>query len=379
MKKIFISLICVCLLLTACTTENITGISPDSLTLIAQAVQDEADVQTPTPTSPSPPEADTPTPSPAPTNTPTATAFPPPTETPIPPTATPSPTNTPVPPTATPTTTPSPEPEASPPLVSPNDGNVNLRRGPGTNYEIIGVLADGESLEIVGRNADSSWWEVSIPDGLAWVADSVTTATNVDGSIPTVQLTEQALAADSASSAAPNDATLAQFQQGLDYMDAENWAAAIAEFEAVIQADPNFAQPYKYLGLSYALSGNFAQGISNLEQYLQLNPDASDRADVEAGLQQIRELVNSGAPDLPAGKGGIVMQNCRGDDITVDIIPSDILLELKRRNEAGCTRSELIVLDPGDYATRASIPGVPSLGEGSFTIDAGLVTEWTWH
>lgn len=81
-----------------------------------------------------------------------------------------------------------PIPEVRKPLVTADQGKVNLRNGPGTNYEIVGTFLPGESLEIVGRNADSSWWQVSVPEGVAWVAANVVTANNVDDSIPVVEL-----------------------------------------------------------------------------------------------------------------------------------------------------------------------------------------------
>jgi hypothetical protein len=74
------------------------------------------------------------------------------------------------------------------PIVTAGQRNVNIRSGPGTNYPIIGGLPTGQSLEIVGRNADFSWWQVSTPDGLGWVAASVTTASNADESIPIVEV-----------------------------------------------------------------------------------------------------------------------------------------------------------------------------------------------
>jgi hypothetical protein len=87
----------------------------------------------------------------------------------------------------TPTPEPTDEPEENQtPVVTASD-NVNMRSGPGTNYDVVGTLAAGQSLEIVGRNADSSWWQVSAPDGLCWIAGSVTTASNVDDSIPVAE------------------------------------------------------------------------------------------------------------------------------------------------------------------------------------------------
>ena len=108
-----------------------------------------------------------------------------------------SPTNTSTlqPTDSTPTTEPPPSPaeikqsiqETSPselPVVTAGESNVNIRSGPGTDYGIMGKLPAGQSLEIIGRNTDSSWWQVPTTNGLGWVAAHVTTASNVDNSIP---------------------------------------------------------------------------------------------------------------------------------------------------------------------------------------------------
>lgn len=72
-------------------------------------------------------------------------------------------------------------PAAKGPLVTAKN-NVNLREGPGTNYAVVGSLKGGESLEVVGRNSDSSWWQVSGDKGLAWVSAGVVAITGtVDG------------------------------------------------------------------------------------------------------------------------------------------------------------------------------------------------------
>jgi uncharacterized protein YraI len=77
-----------------------------------------------------------------------------------------------------------PTPEELKPFVTV--GSVDLFDGPSTDDEVVGTLSPGESLEIMGRNADSSWWQVSTPDGLAWVAANVVTASNADDRIPIV-------------------------------------------------------------------------------------------------------------------------------------------------------------------------------------------------
>jgi len=110
----------------------------------------------------SPEPTNTPVPSPSPTPTASPTEAPPTaTETPLPP------TQTHAPPTATP---------VSPQVVSA--ATVNVRAGPGTNYPVISALPPAVPVGIVGRNQDSSWWQIEGPDGATgWVADSVVEAT----------------------------------------------------------------------------------------------------------------------------------------------------------------------------------------------------------
>ncbi|MCB0211055.1 MAG: protein kinase [Anaerolineae bacterium] len=93
--------------------------------------------------------------------------------------ATPTATPTPVPPTATNTATSSPPTATALPSFTAETG-ANLRSGPGTAYERVGELAAGANVEIIGRNEDSSWWQVSYPeapDGVAWLAATLGTAT----------------------------------------------------------------------------------------------------------------------------------------------------------------------------------------------------------
>jgi uncharacterized protein YraI len=120
-----------------------------------------------------------------PTSEPTATLESSPTSKPI---ATPVPIADAPEPTPTPMPEPTDTPEVNqPPVVTAGESDINMRNGPGTDYDIVGTLSAGKSLEIVGRNSDSSWWQVSAPDGLCWVAAGVTTVSNVDDSIPVVE------------------------------------------------------------------------------------------------------------------------------------------------------------------------------------------------
>jgi hypothetical protein len=46
---------------------------------------------------------------------------------------------------------------------------LNLRGGPGTDYPVVGKLAEGDTIAITGRNEDSSWLQVESKDGTAWI------------------------------------------------------------------------------------------------------------------------------------------------------------------------------------------------------------------
>jgi len=94
-------------------------------------------------------------------------------------------------PTETPTSRPTPSPTFTPtvadtptpalPIVTINS-DINVRAGPGTNYEQVGELSAGATVKVVGRNEDSSWWQIRLPessDSVGWIAAALGTAENI--------------------------------------------------------------------------------------------------------------------------------------------------------------------------------------------------------
>jgi uncharacterized protein YraI len=73
------------------------------------------------------------------------------------------------------------------PVVVAGENSINLRAGPGTEFAVIGTLQPGVSRRITGRNSDYSWWQVSTPYGVAWIAAHVVTTKNIDNNIPIVE------------------------------------------------------------------------------------------------------------------------------------------------------------------------------------------------
>ena len=66
---------------------------------------------------------------------------------------------------------------------------ANIRGGPGTNYNIVGVIPLGGTAPVAGKNADSTWWYIQFAGGAggyAWIAASVTTATCIPATLPII-------------------------------------------------------------------------------------------------------------------------------------------------------------------------------------------------
>lgn len=196
-------------------TQAPSASTPESATAITQtdtSIPETATRIPPTSTSPPPvtpvPPSDTPVPATATPIPAAVTPIPPtappvpPTATPVPPTATPvPPTATPIPPTATPippTATPVPPTKPgftvnriSPPLTRETRDFVNLRNGPGTQYENVGAVAGRTQLGIVGESGD---WYLIRHDGrevfvAKWLTYDLPTATPTARRVSTSQLT----------------------------------------------------------------------------------------------------------------------------------------------------------------------------------------------
>jgi hypothetical protein len=67
--------------------------------------------------------------------------------------------------------------------------DVNVRAGPGTDYDRVGVLVPGQTSAILGRNPEGTWFEIEYiggPNGIGWVSrDLVHVFGDVD-TMPTI-------------------------------------------------------------------------------------------------------------------------------------------------------------------------------------------------
>lgn len=76
---------------------------------------------------------------------------------------------------------------AEPPrVIIPAGDIVNVRNGPGTDFDILGRMRAQQSAEILGRSDDGTWWQIAYLDSPAWIsAQFVRTVGNLID-VPTV-------------------------------------------------------------------------------------------------------------------------------------------------------------------------------------------------
>jgi N-acetylmuramoyl-L-alanine amidase len=68
-----------------------------------------------------------------------------------------------------------------------NVGRLNVREGPGVGFPAITRIDAGANVELLGRNADASWVQVSLPGGIVgWVRSTFVQANVAISSLPTV-------------------------------------------------------------------------------------------------------------------------------------------------------------------------------------------------
>jgi hypothetical protein len=81
---------------------------------------------------------------------------------------------------APPAEEPTPEPTTPPSAEVVINSNMNVRGGPGTNYNIVGGANQGERYVVTGRNDDGSWWQIDYSGQAGWVFGDLVSATNVE-------------------------------------------------------------------------------------------------------------------------------------------------------------------------------------------------------
>lgn len=76
---------------------------------------------------------------------------------------------------------------ANPTLIA-DLSKVNVRSGPGLDYDPVGEILYLEVRPIIGRAADAAWWLVTMADGdEGWIADAVVSVQGYAAAVPIVE------------------------------------------------------------------------------------------------------------------------------------------------------------------------------------------------
>ena len=71
-------------------------------------------------------------------------------------------------------------------VVQPGD-YVNVRTGPSVDYNIIGMLTANQSALVIGKSADSSWWQVRMGAVTGWISADYVEIRGDQSTIPVVK------------------------------------------------------------------------------------------------------------------------------------------------------------------------------------------------
>ncbi len=73
------------------------------------------------------------------------------------------------------------------PIVTAPDGGVNVRSGPGLDFDLLGLLEAGTTVPVVAKNDTEEWWQIeylAAENGLGWVAGAVVDFSGDHNSVP---------------------------------------------------------------------------------------------------------------------------------------------------------------------------------------------------
>ncbi len=224
----------------------------------------------------------------------------PPTNTPLPPTNTPPPTPTPLPPTATPAPTNTPLPPTETPTSVPTPTPLP-------------------------------------PTATPLPTKAPTPVPPTKTPVPAVSPAEE------------------HVKQGFSYYDQKAWDKAIAEFQEAIRLDPKFGYAYLGLGYSYIFGPkDYPKALDALQTYLNLMPDADNKAQVQADIEALRQAIASNplaGIQIPEGKAVFYFKNYTGELWQIDVGP--YFFEVPPKSADQEYNLGTIFVDPGKYTWSA--------------------------
>ena len=101
---------------------------------------------------------------------------------------------------------------------------VNVRSGPGTDYEKLGALAVNTEVTVTGKDKESGWYQIEYEETVGFVSDAYLGEEKVEVTIaPNSTVEQTSEPASSSSAASDNGESSDSWFDGDDMMDALQW------------------------------------------------------------------------------------------------------------------------------------------------------------
>ncbi|MES2486396.1 MAG: tetratricopeptide repeat protein [Bacteroidota bacterium] len=92
-----------------------------------------------------------------------------------------------------------------------------------------------------------------------------------------------------------NKKALKYYDEGLDYMNAENYDQAIVSFNKAVKEDKKFAFAWDNLGISYRKRGNYKEAIKCYEKSIEIDPDGGmPRQNLPIAYEYLKDYKKAG-------------------------------------------------------------------------------------
>lgn len=237
-------------------------------------------------------------------------------------------------------------------------GNVNVRSGPGTNFNAIELAIPGNTYAVDGRNQDGTWLRISVDETLGWISRSLTSgdAAAIDA-LPVV------------GEAAPSPMQAFYFTTGIGTSQCEDAPDAL-----VIQGPQDVEVALNVNGLDITIGSTVvltsvdpdgtATAAATPAIESPFGPDApgfllSDGVFVYPGGEGSLQLATDAAPDDPGLDltQGVFINPVDDDNllITTDI-DADAGIDNAGAVYVGAGPAQLVANQPADGATGAVVP-----------------------
>lgn len=186
---------------------------------------------------------------------------------------------------------------------------LNVRSGPGEEYESVGMLDLGDQIAIIGRSADSAWWVVpsqGAPNNQGWISASYVKAFNADN-VPVIPPPASEPASEPPSSSSSDITGIVWKWQTLEDVttDSSTRVDDPNKYTITFNTDGTTtgrADCNTFSG-TYSQAGGFTISVT---------PDVMAACDQGSMDQQFLNLLDEVAAGGPDGAGGLTLQTAGG-------------------------------------------------------------------